>query len=126
LQQQLHHYDTELLKLKSLLVEHGISNRLSSESTKTVRGPSTSNFHSPTSVPMTSPRSSYAPLSRVSGSPGPPPTSSLPPLPPVSDKRDPAFTTVDVQRYTSRVPLPATPPALHNPLPPSDGQPRAI
>ncbi|KIM80604.1 hypothetical protein PILCRDRAFT_9424 [Piloderma croceum F 1598] len=126
LQQQLQNNDAEMLRLKSLLAEHGISGRLSSESTETVRGPSTSSSRSATSAPVNSPRSPHPPSSRVPGSPGPPPTSSLPPLPTVSDKRDSAFTTIDARRYISRVPLPTTPPALHDSLPLSDGQPRAI
>lgn len=126
LQQQLQNNDAEMLRLKSLLAEHGISGRLSSESTETVRGPSTSSGRSATSAPVTSPRSSHPPSSRVPGDPGPPPTSSLPPLPPVSDKRDSAFTTIDARRYISRVSLHTPPPVLHDSLPLYDGQPRAI
>lgn len=126
LQQQLQNNDAEMLRLKSLLAEHGISGRLSSESTETVRGPSTSSSRSATSAPATSPRSSHPPSSRVPGDPGPPPTSSLPPLPPVSDKRDSAFTTIDARRYISRVSLHTPPPVLHDSLPLYDGQPRAI
>ena len=126
LQQQLQHNNAEVLRLKSLLAEHGISGRVSEESTDTVRGPSTSGARPQTSAPASSPRSPPPSSARFPGSPGPPPTASLPPLPPASDKRDHGSAFIDARRYISRTPLPITPPAMHSSLPPADSQPRAI
>jgi hypothetical protein len=113
LRQQLLNNNAEVLRLKALLAEHGISGRRSSESTETVRGPSTASVRPPVSS-----SSSSSSSVRMPGSPGPPPTSSLPPLPPFDQK--------DAQWYASRVPLPIPHPTLYEHHTPSDGEPRAI
>jgi len=122
LQLQLQNNNAEVLRLKSLLAEHGISGRVSSESTDTVRGPSTLDVRR-----TTSPSSSHHLSGRVPGSPGPPPTMSLPPIPPLVDQDDFGSASIDVQRYVSRVP-PAIPrPALYgDPAQSDNGEPRAI
>jgi len=122
LQQQLQNNNAEVLRLKSLLAEHGISGRLSSESTDTVRGPSTLGVRR-----ATSPSSSHHSSGRIPSSPGPPPTMSLPPIPPLLDQDDFGSASIDVQRYVSRVP-PAIPrPALYGvSVQSDDGEPRAI
>jgi hypothetical protein len=121
LQQQLQNNNAEMQRLKSLLADHGISGRLSSESTDTVRGPPTLGARS-----ATSPRSPLLSPSRLPGSPGPPPKTALPPLPPLSDQRDAGPAPIDGQRYVSRLSLPITPPTMYEYPPTSDGQPRAI
>ena len=121
LQQQLQDNNAEVRRLKSLLADHGISGRLSSESTDTVRGPSTSAARS-----AVSPLSPLLPPSRRPGSPGPPPKMALPPLPPFPSKADPNPALIDAQRYLSRAPLPPAPPVEYEQFPPSDSEPRAI
>lgn len=119
LKRQLLDNNAEVLRLKALLTEHGISGRVSSESTDTVRaGPSTVGVRA-----VSSPSSPLHFSGRVPSSPGPPPTTSLPPLP---DYRNSTSASVDVPRYVPRTPLPISQPTLYEQYTPSDGGPRAI